>query len=459
MNAVVQASDFEIGAWVVQAPYVDEDSSFNSSNETLNRVWELCRYTLQAAVLDTYTDSNTRERRPYEADGLIAAGARLYLQKSAVMWARHSHTYVFTHATWPVEWRQITILLAMQDYMATGQTDLFDAFHEMLYQNTQIEYLDSTGALRTDKMGRHIVGWAPYPTREMWHDSHYQCVSNMYGVHTLKVLSELANVAGHHDNATRFATESQKLQSALLKLMWNATTNEFCDGICADPAVQGHSGIYSQMYSIFLQIAPQHALQGIWDKMVSWGLEHIGDYGAWVYLHALNLYHGDDGTALLNALTKCDQFSWCNEWIEFNATMTVEAWTQGTMSHAWGTAAIPAIVEGLLGVQQTAPTYASFTVRPRLTTALSFANLKIPTPRGPIIVNATSQGSYLKTHVPCGSLATLCIQQPPNFTTAFTVHLDGHPVDPSLVQVEPRHVCVREVGCGPAPRELHFHDK
>ena len=27
------------------------------------------RYTLEAASLDTYTDSNTRERRPYEADG------------------------------------------------------------------------------------------------------------------------------------------------------------------------------------------------------------------------------------------------------------------------------------------------------------------------------------------------------------------------------------------------------
>ena len=38
----------------------------NGSNvaETLNAVWELNRYTVQAAILDTYTDSNTRERRP-----------------------------------------------------------------------------------------------------------------------------------------------------------------------------------------------------------------------------------------------------------------------------------------------------------------------------------------------------------------------------------------------------------
>ena len=35
---------------------------------------------LHKGVLDTYTDSNARERRPYEADGLIAAGNRMLLQ-------------------------------------------------------------------------------------------------------------------------------------------------------------------------------------------------------------------------------------------------------------------------------------------------------------------------------------------------------------------------------------------
>jgi hypothetical protein len=64
----------------VHYPYVDTDSSFASSNATLNAVWELSRYTLEAASMDTYTDSNTRERRPYEADGIIAASARLMVQ-------------------------------------------------------------------------------------------------------------------------------------------------------------------------------------------------------------------------------------------------------------------------------------------------------------------------------------------------------------------------------------------
>ena len=69
----------------------------------LNKVWELSSYTLQAAVTDTYADSNTRERRPYEADGLIAAGDRLLLQRSSIMWARHSHSWIMQFPTWPGE--------------------------------------------------------------------------------------------------------------------------------------------------------------------------------------------------------------------------------------------------------------------------------------------------------------------------------------------------------------------
>ena len=60
----MELSGFTLTAWKTHYPWYDEDSHFLSSNATLNAVWELCRYTLDGASLDTYTDSNTRERRP-----------------------------------------------------------------------------------------------------------------------------------------------------------------------------------------------------------------------------------------------------------------------------------------------------------------------------------------------------------------------------------------------------------
>ena len=57
--------------------------------------------TAQAALLDTFTDSNTRERKPYEADGIVASTAHLWLQRDP-MWSRHSISYVIQFPTWPV---------------------------------------------------------------------------------------------------------------------------------------------------------------------------------------------------------------------------------------------------------------------------------------------------------------------------------------------------------------------
>ena len=49
-----------------------------------------------------------------------------------------------------------------------------------------------------------------------------------------------------------------------------------------------------------------------------------------------------------------------------NATMTRETWSGGTYSHAWGTGAITGVAGGLMGIVQTAPAFANFTVKPRI---------------------------------------------------------------------------------------------
>ena len=159
------APTFTLNAWRASYPWYDEDSMFSSSNATLDAVYDLCRYTVFSAALDTYTDSNTRERTPYEADGMIAASGRILVQRDW-LFPRHSHAYVLQNPTWPVEWKQITPFLAWQDYMGTGQPDFALAFEEKLHTSTQISFLEaSTGLLRTDAMGSHIVDWSEYSTR------------------------------------------------------------------------------------------------------------------------------------------------------------------------------------------------------------------------------------------------------------------------------------------------------
>jgi len=226
-------SNFTLSAWKVNYPYDSTDSHFESSNATLDAVYEISRYTLEAASLDTYTDSNTRERRPYEADGIIAATARLLIQRD-YLWPRHSHAWVINDPTWPVEWKQLSSFLGWQDYMATGQPDLALAFREQMHARTMIGFLDpASGLLNTDKMGRHIVDWMPdgretdeTVQRGEFTASNHTSVSNAFCVHGLDLLSQMMAAGGAHENATTFAAESKSLGAAMVNSMWNGTA--FC---------------------------------------------------------------------------------------------------------------------------------------------------------------------------------------------------------------------------------------
>ena len=81
--------DIALEAWIVRYPWIESDSSFSSSDPMLNHVWGLCKDTLRITSLDTTTDSNTRERLPYEADGAITGSSR-YVFQNEYQWQRHS---------------------------------------------------------------------------------------------------------------------------------------------------------------------------------------------------------------------------------------------------------------------------------------------------------------------------------------------------------------------------------
>ena len=89
-----------VSTWKVQYPFESTESHFSSSDKMLDRIWELSKNTIAVTSLDTATDSNTRERTPYEADTYIATWSRFYLS-SEQAWPRHSFRFNFRNPTWP----------------------------------------------------------------------------------------------------------------------------------------------------------------------------------------------------------------------------------------------------------------------------------------------------------------------------------------------------------------------
>src|SRR5690606_15242636 len=60
-----------VEAAVLKLPWRADDAAFESSDPDLDRVWEFCRYSIEATRLDLYQDTPTRERGPYEGDAII----------------------------------------------------------------------------------------------------------------------------------------------------------------------------------------------------------------------------------------------------------------------------------------------------------------------------------------------------------------------------------------------------
>jgi hypothetical protein len=452
-------------AWRVAAAWDDSLSAFSSPNATLNAVWAQSRYTQRAGLLDTYTDSNTRERRVYECDGMITASGRLLVQGD-VAWVRHSHSYVFTHPTWPVEWLQMTPLLALQDYWATGSADLAAAYLPLLAANTHYAAdVDATGLLNTSLRGaRHIVDWDPWPTHARYHQSQHLSVTQFFALAGLRALAALAGAAGAAAAARDLAAQAAALQAAVQAQLYSNAAGLFCDGVCSDPAVAGFASPISSAWALCTGAAAgagAGAVAAAWAHAAAGGLEGYGSYGGFMYLCALAAAgpgQGDDGAALLAALTKCDDFSWCGEMARMNATMTRESWTDptATYSHAWGTGPLVGIAQGLMGVRASEPAWGAFTVAPRLG-SLGSAELLLPTLRGPLRVAANGSATVL--HAPCGARALLCLAPsplPPGGLPALRLLLDGVDVTAGALLFPPWHACVRDVGCGPggAPRVL-----
>ena len=244
------------------------------------------------------------------------------------------------------------------------------------------------------------------------------------------------------------------LTCAFLMTSSHSEGTNYCDGICSE--VGGNSRMMTNMFFLAFGLVDQKDVDAAWKIVADWGVEGIGDYGVFWYQTALAsgyyapLYDTpDDGTAVYTALTKCDDDSWCSGIAEDNLTMTRESWHAGTYSHQWGTSAIVGVVQGLMGVHQTAPGYAEFTVKPKLG-GLAHGSITVPTIRG--YINVTASAGSVDVEVPCNAAATLCLPRSARdngvlYTTA-THHLllDGAKVN---AVTRGKHLCgAAPVGCG-----------
>jgi len=116
-----------------------------------------------------------------------------------------------------VEWKQTSAFLGWQDYMATGMSDLAQAFEREMANRTFFSLDEKNGLLNTSNMGRHIVDWMPNGDESdqtvalgEFTASDFMSVTNGFAAHGLALLGEML------DNAI-YKQQAEQLQKNIVK--------------------------------------------------------------------------------------------------------------------------------------------------------------------------------------------------------------------------------------------------
>ncbi|MEU6353362.1 family 78 glycoside hydrolase catalytic domain [Streptomyces sp. NPDC047072] len=388
--------------------------SFSSSDPALDRVWELCRYSIEATRGDLYTDTPTRERGPYEGDALINQLSEYGVQRSFAL-ARWSNDYLVRKGTWPTEYRLMCALSAWEDYLATGDDRQLAKDYDLLAAKNLTSFLDSRGLVSkapgssSQDLG-DLVDW-PVASRDGYVFTNVNTVVNAFQYAAFDALARCATALGKSADAQALRSRADTLASAMRTTLLDSTAGRFLDGEGTT-----HSAQHATAFPVALGVADplDDAVRARLGDTLAAGGMRVSVYGAQFLLDALFRLGRSD--AALALLTSTATNSWLHMLDSLKATIVTEAWDPAlksnmTFSHAWASAPANAIARHVLGVRVSAPGAAEFLVRPR-TGALTEVTGRVPSVRGPVevAVRRSADAHTIRVTVPPNSRAVLEVE-------------------------------------------------
>ncbi len=437
-NCPVPLEPSMIGQVAVHYPFDDEAARFESSDDVLDRIWELCRYSMKAtSFCGVYVDGD-RERIPYEADAYINQLSHYAVDREFSL-ARHSHEYLLKHPTWPTEWKQHSVMMAWADFMYTGNTESLAHCYDLLKSEKTLQQRTREDGLLNTKGLRDIVDW-PKGERDGFDFKEVNTVVNAFHYENLKQMAQFAETLGKTRDADEYRQRARKLYQAFNARLFDPKRGLYVDGEGSD-----HASIHANMLPLAVGLVPQDRIETVADFVVSKGMA-CSVYAAQYLMEGLyNAGRAEEAFALL---TSRDIRSWFNM-IRVGSTITLEAWDDRfkpnqDWNHAWGAVPGNIIPRYLLGVRPLQPGFAKALVRP-MPGPLQRAKSTIPTIRGPIhveIENAPGKPFLLEVSIPVNMTARVEIPLPAG---RGGVTRDGKPIQAEIVD---GYAVVDQIGSG-----------
>ncbi len=432
----VDLAGAKIRAVAMRYPFDDDAAAFESSDPILNEVWELCKYSIKSTALDVYQDCPTRERGPYEGDALINQMSHYAMDREFAI-ARYSGEYLYYVPTWPTEYKQQSLMMAWEDYMATGNRDSLARHYDVLSGKTLRERMNEQGLV--EKPAKNdLVDW-PVSTRDGYEFTTINTVINAFNAAGLDRLADIAGVLGKDTERDAARAEAEGARAAINKHLYDAEAGRYRDGL-----ESRHHAAHANFFPLALGLTPEAERARVGEYLAGRGMA-CSVYGAQFLLEAL--YEAGEDEAARALMTATDNTSWHNMIHGLGATVVTEAWNPESkpnmsFAHAWASAPANIIPRRLMGIRPLEPGYKKVIVRPQAG-GLESARLKLPTIRGTIEMALRQGGgrTEIELTLPANMTAEIWVPARPG----AVVRVDG--VE-SKGRAEEGYVVIENVGSG-----------
>ena len=426
--------DFTVHQIMVHYPFDDKESCFNSSDSTLNAVWDLCKYSIKATTFcGIYVDGD-RERIPYEADAYINQLSHYCVDREYSL-ARQTEEYLFQYPTWPTEWQMHMVLMAWADWMYTGDISFLEKNYSQLRYKSLVDLAREDGLISTqtdmctrefeEKLNlynakyifshglRDLVDWPPGSFTEGGQgerDNHemvpFNTVVNAFHYRSLVLMSRIADLLKKEEDHLFLANQAEKVKEAINRVLFDSERQIYIDGEGA-----AHASLHSNMFPLAFGLVPEKKKTNSVVKFVKSRGMACSVYAAQYLLEAL--YIADEVEYALQLMAAKNDRSWWNM-VASGSTMTLEAWdwkykNNLDWNHAWGAVPANIIPRYLMGIRPLEPGFGKILIQPR-PGSLKYVECRCPTIHGAVTSRIERMGNgsvRLDVEIPSGTSARI----------------------------------------------------
>ncbi|MFD0670896.1 family 78 glycoside hydrolase catalytic domain [Cohnella sp. GCM10027633] len=405
-----EAIDPDSFAAIVRHYPIDAEACrFETEDELLQRIWDICKLGVQLCAQENFVDCPSREKGQYLGDNTVMGHTHMYISGDLRLFKKAIRDFALSATVCPgiMAVAPGSFMQEIADFSLQWPMQLLNyyrhsadiAFLKEMHPVAEGilshfgSYRRADGLLENVKDKWNLVDWPDnlrdgydFPLTRPVSDGCHNVINALYYgcIQTVQEIRRILNI--DHDD------ELPQLKQAFISAFYRPDARLF-----ADATASGHASLHANIFPLLFDIAPNDSIDSIM-ALIERKRFSCGVYMSYFLLKAL-AKHGRK-QLIYDLITCDDERSWANM-IREGATSCFEAWGKEqkwntSLCHGWASSPIPVLIEDVIGISPMEPGWGKIAYKPGIPEGMPDFRLKFRTVSG-VIEAAYAHGELIVT--------------------------------------------------------------